>query len=249
MNPMQTAAPIARIRASEANRPASERLFTDPYASLFAETEGSDQVVQLFGLIPFFEEHVRLRTRYIDDAVRKALADGCRHVILIGAGFDCRGLRMSEIPAAGAKVIELDHSAQLAEKKRRLDAAGVQIPAHVVSAPADLSTPGELERALDHASVSPGVRALWVCEGLFGYLAKDDIRELAERTAQRSGPGSSLVANHAPQTWSAEALLDAFRTSAWRAAPGPVFDELYRRFIGPDAPEGSLSFAFLEASL
>jgi len=245
MNPMQTAAPIAAIRAREETFAERERLFTDPYAALFAD--GSPEVMELFFRIPFFEEQVRLRTRHIDDSVRRALDAGIRDVILVGAGFDCRGLRMPEIASTGARVIEVDHADQLAEKRRRLAAANVSIPPHVVHAPADLSIPGELERALRAAQAPARVNALWVCEGLLGYLDRDQIRALAEAAALLSAPGARLVANYSRTAWSSDTLDQVFAAAGWRSIETPSFDALYRTHIGPEPPPGSEPFALLEA--
>src|SRR4051812_25631087 len=102
MDPRDTAAPIAAMRAKEQERPHGERLFTDPYAHLFAPK--TSEVAGIWAHVPFFMEHVRLRTRFIDDGIRGALERGTRVVVLIGAGFDTRGIRMTEIAGAGARV-------------------------------------------------------------------------------------------------------------------------------------------------
>lgn len=240
-SPTQTAAPIARIRAMEGSRP--DALFSDPYAAHF--DEGVGDVTDLFLSIPFFTEHVRLRTRYFDDAVRAALAGGVKRIVLLGAGFDCRALRLPEIMAAGATVVEVDHGAQLDEKRRRLSGAGLHLPAHVIPAPADLSVSGELDRALSGAGLGAAERVLWICEGLFGYLALADLEQLAERTAKWSGPGSILVANHNISSWSTEVVQGAFTAAGWRQEPAPSFAELHRAHFGSDGPSGSEAFALL----
>ncbi len=63
----------------------------DPYASLFA-ADGSHatESTQRFLDLPFFRDGVRLRTRYIDDAVREGLKAGLGQVVLLGAGLDTR---------------------------------------------------------------------------------------------------------------------------------------------------------------
>src|SRR4249920_3628137 len=89
-----TAFSIALVRAEEGNRPDGEQLFADPYASAFAAAgahvaEGTQRFLDL----PFFRDGVRLRTRFLDDSVRDGLAAGLDQVVLLGAGFDARGLR------------------------------------------------------------------------------------------------------------------------------------------------------------
>ena len=246
MTPMQTAAPIAGVRAAEGARPESQRLFVDPYAHLFADA--APEVTQLFRAIPFFEEHIRLRTRFMDDAIRRALTAGTRDVVLIGAGFDCRALRMPEIAAAGARVIEVDHQDQLAEKRRRLEAANVSLPPHLVHAPADLRIPGALEAALAAAGASDPVRAAWVCEGLFGYLSYDDLRVLAASAGRASAPGSLLVANYNRSSLRPDLVSAAFTAAGWTDEPAPAFDELHRTHLGSEPPAGSDAFMLFEAS-
>jgi methyltransferase (TIGR00027 family) len=133
-----TAYTVAVARAEEANLPASERLFDDPYAALFlaAGAHAAEATARLLAL-PLVREGVRLRTRFIDDTVRERLAAGTTQVVLFGAGFDARGLRMSEIAAAGARVYEVDLAAQLDQKRAVLAGGGVAIPGHVAQVACD----------------------------------------------------------------------------------------------------------------
>ncbi len=93
-----TAFSIAAVRAEEGARPEAERLFEDRYAALFAETGAhAAEATKRFVELPFFRDGIRLRTRAIDDAVRGGLGAGLTQLVLLGAGFDARGLRMTEI--------------------------------------------------------------------------------------------------------------------------------------------------------
>jgi methyltransferase (TIGR00027 family) len=246
MNPMQTAAPIAGVRAAEASRPESERLFVDPYAHLFADA--TEEVTRFFAQIPFFTEHVRLRTRYMDDAVRRAVAGVVRDIVLVGAGFDCRALRVPEIAAAGARVVEVDHAEQLAGKRRLLAAAGITLPPHVVHAAADLAQGGELERALVAAGVSRTAPVLWICEGVFGYLSPAELRALAASTASLCGSGSSLVGNYNSASLAPDLVHAAFTGASWRLGSVPPFAELHATFIGRECPAGHEGFQLLDVT-
>src|SRR5213595_578868 len=136
MDARDTAAAIARVRSREAQRPMAERLFEDPYAHLFDDTRR--EVREIFALIPFFEEHIRLRTRYLDDAVRAAVRSGTTHVVLLGAGFDTRALRMPEL-GPPVRVVEIDHADQIASKKAQLASADVALPKGLTFVPVDLA--------------------------------------------------------------------------------------------------------------
>jgi O-methyltransferase involved in polyketide biosynthesis len=52
---------------------------------------------------------MQVRTRLLDDAVRNFIDAGGRQLVLLGAGFDCRALRMPELDCA--QVFEVDHPA------------------------------------------------------------------------------------------------------------------------------------------
>ena len=67
--------------------------------------------------IPGLMLHFILRKRWIEDAVRGALARGCRQVVVLGAGFDTLAARLApQFPAV--RFIEIDHPATQAVKRR-----------------------------------------------------------------------------------------------------------------------------------
>jgi methyltransferase (TIGR00027 family) len=245
MDARHTAAAIARLRKREGSRPADDRLFDDPYAALFDDT--SLDVKQFFDLIPFFEEHIRLRTRFFDDTVREAVAGGVGVIVLLGAGFDTRALRMPEL--RNVRVVEVDHQDQIASKKHRLAEANVTLPARLAFSAADLMTPGALSLALERAALSSPTRVLWICEGLLGYLSLAAVTEIATVTAKHSAPGSTLVANHGIRSWTPEVLATTFTTARWRVDSPPGYDELHRRWLGPDVKPGWEEFALMVARL
>lgn len=54
------------------------------------------------------------RTGLIDNAMRQALRDNIRQIVVLGAGFDCRAYRLPGI--SSATVFEVDHQATHAWK-------------------------------------------------------------------------------------------------------------------------------------
>jgi len=152
-----TAYSIAAIRADE------RELFADPYAKHFAlagahAREGTERYLAL----PFFRDGIRLRTRYIDDAVREAVRDGFERFVLLGAGFDARALRMPEL--GGKPVVEIDSNEQMARKREILERAGVVIPASNSYVGVDFAR-DDLSKALMH-----GESTFFVWEGVIGYI-------------------------------------------------------------------------------
>jgi methyltransferase (TIGR00027 family) len=53
------------------------------------------------------------QTRLIDDRLREVLARGIKQVVILGAGFDCRSIRLPELRRA--TVFEVDHFDTLRE--------------------------------------------------------------------------------------------------------------------------------------
>jgi methyltransferase (TIGR00027 family) len=147
------------VRAEEGKRPIAERLFDDPYAHLFAAAgQHAAECTQRFLDLQGFREGVRMRTRFIDDAVREGLADGLDQVVLLGAGFDARGLRLREIEKGRVRVYEVDTTEQLARKRKVLSAGGITIPANIRYVPFDFDT-ADYEAALAAALETGAARA------------------------------------------------------------------------------------------
>src|SRR5258706_539991 len=72
--------------------------------------------------IPGFKHwiaYMQVRTKLLDDAVRNFVELGGTQLVLLGAGFDCRALRMPELD--GVHVFEVDHPATQTHKIRTLE--------------------------------------------------------------------------------------------------------------------------------
>ena len=111
--------------------------------------------------IPGLCLHFVLRKRWIEHAVRSALARGARYVVVIGAGYDTLAVRLApEFP--GVRFIEVDHPATQAAKRAALTA-----PRNIRFVAVDLAR-APLAAALA-GSLGPEP-AVFVAEGLLMYL-------------------------------------------------------------------------------
>src|SRR6516165_2822626 len=63
---------------------------------------------------------VILRSRYAEDALERAVAGSARQYLLIGAGFDSFIVRQPPF-AREIEIVEIDHPASQAMKRRRLE--------------------------------------------------------------------------------------------------------------------------------
>lgn len=230
-----TAFPIATVRAEEGSRPEGERLFDDPYASLFAAAGAhAREGTQRFLDLPFLRDGIRLRTRFIDDAVRDGLAAGLAQVVVLGAGFDARGLRMPEIAARGATVYEVDVAALLDAKRALLDAGGVALPPGLAYVACDLEAT-DLDAALGAGLAKAGFRrgeaAVFVCEGVLEYLSAAAIDRSLAFMAREGGPGSRLVFTLGHPDVDQRGMPQRALQAGFSACEEHGFDALWRRYL------------------
>jgi methyltransferase (TIGR00027 family) len=182
--------------------------------------------------MPNFRDAVRLRTRYIDDFVNARAREGFDQLVLLGAGFDTRGLRMREVVERGVRVFEVDIADQLARKRSVLAGAGVALPPHVAYVPFDFNTRDlatHLTAALVAKGFRAGVGAAFVMEGVIGYIDDAAIDATLRFMATAGGPRTRVVMTYADPS---------FDTSAERLPRnGFAFDEelagdaLHRRYL------------------
>jgi methyltransferase (TIGR00027 family) len=235
-----TAAAIARIRADEALLPSGERLFSDPYAALFVAADEAPEVTERMLSVPYIRESVRVRTRFIDDAIRDALAAGIRQIVILGAGFDCRGLHLAEIIDAGAVVFEVDFAAQLERKLAVLAGAGVQIPAHLCRVACNFSAP-DFDAALAADLAASGFRrdegALFVLEGVIGYLEDGAIERSFRFVAGFGGGGTRLVLNYQTFRFAIDRMTGGLKAAGFRSVEETGCDTLHPRLIGGEVPD------------
>jgi methyltransferase (TIGR00027 family) len=235
-----TAYSIATIRADESARPPGERLFDDPYAAIFARAgQHVNEATQRFLELPFFCDGVRLRTRFLDDAVRDGLAAGLRQIVILGTGFDSRGLRIEAIRASGATVFEVDFASQLARKRALLEADAVVWPDHMIPVACDFDAP-DFDRALERDLAVNGFRvgagALFVWEGVIGYIGNEVIDRSLRFMARVGGKGTRVAFTFGSFTFDPEGVEARARSLGFASCVDIGCDELWRRFLPGDPP-------------
>jgi methyltransferase (TIGR00027 family) len=238
---MDTAAAVAWLRAHEATLPAADRLFDDPFAHLFARGPEECDATALMLAAPFVRESIRLRTRYIDDAVRAGLRTGLRQILILGAGFDCRGLRMPEIAAQRALVFEVDLASQLARKQDVLAGAAVAIPRYVRLVGCDFTRtdyPETLIADLERVGLSVGGGVVVVLEGVLSYLDPPDVDRALGVAAAAGGANTRLVFNYPLWRFSREAMEGHLGRAGFEFLDDRDSEQLFRQYLGADPPAG-----------
>src|SRR5277367_892628 len=77
-----------------------------------------------------------VRTRFIDELMERAIRNGATQLVILGAGFDTRAHRFTDL-LKDAAVFEIDYGATQEYKKRRVGAALGGAPANLTYAPID----------------------------------------------------------------------------------------------------------------
>ena len=200
----RTAEYMALFRALESVvRPRRARLFEDPYARAFlrpslravvaaAALPGAGGLLRrlLDERWPGARSSGVARTRWIDDAMREACRDVLRQVVIVGAGFDCRALRLREL--AGARIFEIDHPATSAAKRRGLARCLATLPAGIRFVPGDLAKVS-IDDLLDGAGFDRNTPAFFLWEGVTNYLSEAAVDATLTAIARVAAPGSRLL--------------------------------------------------------
>jgi methyltransferase (TIGR00027 family) len=147
----------------------------------------------------------------IDDALRAFVASAAQRargpvqVVLLGAGYDTRALRLPEL--AAARVFEVDHPATQARKRAVLDRLGARSPAHYLSWNFERVPMAELPAALAAAGHDRQLPTFTIWEGVTMYLTEPAIDASLRAIHAWSAPGSELAMTYFTRSRLAEPSL------------------------------------------
>jgi methyltransferase (TIGR00027 family) len=128
--------------------------------------------------VPGMIIHYILRKRRLDEWLGAALERGTRQVIIIGAGLDTIGIRSAERYTEKYKdlhVLEIDHPATQSVKRKAIDLGYIKQPKNFELLACDLANMTLKDALLQSKSFTKSVPTMLVAEGLFMYLAKEDV--------------------------------------------------------------------------
>jgi methyltransferase (TIGR00027 family) len=127
--------------------------------------------------------NILARTRIYDDFVRRAMDDGLRQIVIVGAGYDSRAWRLAR---KGVHFIEVDHPATQSRKCALAPTGGPDFVA------ADLGVE-EIDEVLGRGEYDASRAAAFVCEGLVFYLDESRARSLVGGLAHAASGGSRIA--------------------------------------------------------
>lgn len=136
-------------------------------------------------------EYVIVRTKYIDEVFMKAMEKGFDQILIFGAGFDSRGIRLNK-EEARTIIFEIDAPKTQEAKINQLKKRKITIPHNVVFIPVDFN-----KEVVRDKLTSKGFRknktTLFVMEGLLMYLNDEAVEETFKLISEYAGPGSEIV--------------------------------------------------------
>lgn len=130
-----------------------------------------------------------IRTRFIDEALERAIAAGATQVLILGAGLDSHAYRCREL-LQGARVFELDRRSTLNYKRRRVDEALGGPPGNLTYVALDLDE--TIAATLERHGYDLSRCTFILMEGVSMYLTEAALGSTL-RFAASHAPGSSLV--------------------------------------------------------
>lgn len=178
----------AAARWHESQRPDS--LFHDALGYKLAGSEGRAAPMGDWIMTP--------RTRFGDDfLVDKYTSNGCRQLVLLGAGMDSRAYRIQGVD--DLRVFEVDQWTTFDVKEPLLVGEKLSVKSRVAVG-AEFSERGQWNfsdrrhwaQELIANGFDPGVPTVWLLEGLLMYLSLDDTRTMMDEIGRLSAPGSAV---------------------------------------------------------
>ncbi len=192
----------AASRAIESLLPPEERLFEDPFALAFVKNPLWRAILALMRtprirdalpawLLPVITVgNLMCRTRYIDEALQRALEDGFDRIVILGAGGDSRAYRIPGIDRA--RVFEVDMPATLIWKQEAVRRALGALPPHVTFVPVDFERQS-LADEMAAAGFVEGARTFFIWEGVTQYITAQAVDATFHYVSHAAAPGSRIV--------------------------------------------------------
>ncbi len=131
------------------------------------------------------------RSRYAEDSLEKAVMQGVKQYVILGAGMDTFAFRQPEM-IKQLQVFEVDHPATQAFKRGRLAELGWVHPAQLHFVPLDF-TQGNLEDALTCSSYDIHTPSFFSWLGVTYYLPLDAVFTTLRTIANIAPAGSMLI--------------------------------------------------------
>ncbi len=130
-----------------------------------------------------------IRTRFIDDALARAVAEGATQVVILGAGFDSHAYRFQDL-LAPVRVFEVDRPVTQALKRQRVTEVLGGPPGNLTYVAGDFQQEN-LPDVLARHGYDPTQRTFFILEGVTMYLPEEAARKTLQFVAAH--PAGSVI--------------------------------------------------------
>ena len=164
-----------------------------------------------------------VRTRFIDQALERAVADGAAHVVILGAGFDSHAYRCQELLANGQGLRGRSAGDAGVEAGAGAGGSWVDRPPNLTYVPIDIQheDPADVLRRHGH---DQSQRTFFIMEGVTMYVPEDGVRATLRYVAGHP-PGSAIVFDFMYRP-----MVDMLRNIDWATVPDS-FKPYVQRFL------------------
>lgn len=171
----------AGAKAFEYSLPLEQRVISDPFARYYAGEAGMRTIGMMQAINPSIRKAIVLRARFIDDYSRQCLDEGFEQVVILGAGYDSRCLRLQEFRRA--KIFEVDLSSTQLIKKALTRRLLGRLPQNVTYVAIDFSKDSVKEKLI-RAGFQTHKKTLFIWEGVTLFLNQDIVEETLGRLGE-----------------------------------------------------------------
>jgi len=187
---------IIRHRESKKENP----LVNDPFAHLFASSQGEEMLESALKRWPFFSEYLLVRIKFFDDRLRNfCKKNGIEQVVILGAGNDMRALRLPFLKRK--KIFEVDYPDRIVCKKEIMNKCLERFPENTVYVGSDIKK-DTLDKVLSGAGFRLNEKAVFIMEGLLYYLGSAGVDHLFEGLSHLPSKGNIFLLDHISQDMS-----------------------------------------------
>jgi methyltransferase (TIGR00027 family) len=163
-----------------------------------------------------------VRTRFIDDAMARAVTAGAAQVVILGAGFDSHAYRCEKV-LGGVNVFEVDRPTMQALKRERVNAVLGGPPPKLAYVAIDFEHE-DLGDVLTRHGYDARKRTFFILEGVTMYLPESAARATFRFVAEHP-PGSVIVFDYVYR-----AMIEAIARIDLATAP-PMAKAFLERFL------------------
>jgi len=136
-------------------------------------------------------QYVIARTKYIDNVFIESIKKGIDQVVILGAGFDSRAIRLLD-EKDRVKVYEIDIHTTISAKLKQYKKRKIKLPNNDILIPVDFEKENIISK-LNEYGFNKDKKTLFVLEGLIMYLSEYTIKDTFSFITDYSSQGSIMV--------------------------------------------------------